>query len=155
MQHRDLRFFGFHIHEADGFKGAEACIKREMSERTPDKFEPGGYAADPKFKAQVSKFSDDIYTFTRDLLDRAKQGRKVTQDEIVTLERAEKLYATASAPGPETAQSRLALLASGRRAFGVASGMSDSRLIRKLSGLDVENHQASGLRINVDHGYRR
>jgi hypothetical protein len=152
--HQDLRLFGYYIHDTDGFRKAEAQVKEEMSQRKPDKFSPSGYAPDPAFQKQVSEFHTGFRSLADDLLTRAKAGKKVTNDEIVTLERAEKLYASASAPGPGVAEHKLSLLEAGRNAFS-GHGMSDSRMVRKLSGLDVDSERFASVRVSVDHGYRQ
>jgi hypothetical protein len=134
-----IRFQGYYIHETKGFDSAMALVKQEMREREPDDLSPKGYGPNEGFKKQVESFRSEFHELRDDLLGRARAGGKVDREELTTLQRAEQLYAVASASGPETAFARLADLKSGKEAFNGAGGMSSSRLIAKLSGLDGES----------------
>lgn len=147
--YKDIRFYGQYLHESAGFESALRIVRKEMSERLPDKEAPGGYAPDATFKKEVSRFGDDFREFSRALRTRASDGKPVSEAEIKTLERAESLYAQASAVGPGVASHRLSMLEAGRNAFE-GTGMSDSRLVRKLTGLDGDEYRPKFV-VSVDH----
>lgn len=155
MMHDDLRFQGYYLHETSGFDSAIALVKQEMKERAPDTLSPSGYAPDEGFKRHVESFGTDYRELRDDMLERARAGQKVGREELTTLQRAEQLYAVASASGPNVAQSRLDNLKSGKEAFNASGGMSSSRLIAKLAGLDSDSGPRENFTIKVDHGFRR
>lgn len=155
MMHTDLRFQGFYLHEAEGFKSAMALVKEEMQGRAPDALSPSGYAPEDSYKRTVSSFGTDFRELRDDMLARAKGSQKVDRDELLTLQRAEQLYAIASAPGPGVAEARLDNLKSGKEAFNSSGGMSSSRLIAKLAGLDTDGGPRENFSVKIDHGYRR
>lgn len=150
--YKDIRFYGQHLHESSGFESALRIVRNEMSDRLPDKESPGGYAPNNTFKKEVSRFGEDFREFSSDLRTRATSGKPVSEIEIKTLERAESLYAQASAMGPGVASHRLSMLEAGKNAFH-GTGMSDSRLIRKLTGLEGDGYQPR-FTVSVDHGLR-
>lgn len=152
MLHTDIRFSGFYLHDSKGFESALKIVRQEMGERRPDADSAAGYAPDERFKREVSRFGDDFRTFSGDLRARATQGKPVSEAEIKTLERSESLYAQASAVGPGVAAHRLSMLEAGRNAFH-GTGMSDSRLIRKLTGLDGGETRKEGFTVSIQHGH--
>ena len=153
--HDQMRFHGYYIHEQSGFDSAMALVKREMQERAPDALSPSGYAPDPGFKKHVDSFGSDYRELRDDLLDRARGGKHIDREELTTLQRAEQLYAVADSSGPDMANRRLGDLKSGREAFNASGGMSASRPIAKLAGLDGESGPKESFTVKVDHGYRR
>lgn len=150
--YKDIRFYGQHLHESSGFESALRIVRNEMSDRLPDKDSPSGYAPNETFKKEVSRFGDEFRDFSDDLKKRALGGKPIKEEEIKTLERAESLYAQASAVGPGVAANRLSMLEAGKNAFH-GTGMSDSRMIRKLTGLDGDDYRPR-FNISVDHGLR-
>lgn len=153
--HDQLRFQGYYIHETKGFDSAMALVKQEMQGRAPDALSPSGYSPEDSYKRSVSSFGNEFRELRDDLLARARSGQKIEREEVTTLERAERLYAVASAPGPKIAESRLDDLKSGKEAFNSSGGMSASRLVSKLAGLEGEGGPRERFAVSIDHGFRR
>ncbi len=149
----DLRFFGHHIHEVGGYERAQAIVRQEMKERAPDSDAPGGYAPDDKFKQEASRFGSAYREMRDDMLNRARAGEKIDRDEYITLVRGERLNIEANSTSG-LAKQRISLLEAGKNAFGF-NGMSDSRLIGKLTGLDRDDRPRENFRVVIDHGPRR
>ena len=152
--HDQLRFQGFYISESKSFDSAMALVRNEMQGRAPDSLSPSGYAPDDSYKKSVSSFGDDYREVRDDMLSRARAGKPIDREELTTLQRAEQLYAVASAPGPNVAQSRLSDLRSGKEAFNASGGMSASRLVAKLAGLDGDTGPRERFAVSIDHGRR-
>lgn len=151
-----IRFQGFYLNESKGFDSAMTLAKEEMRGRAPDELSPSGYAPPDEYLKSVDRLGTEYRELRDDMLDRARKGEKVEQDELVTLQRAEQLYALASAPGPNVAQARLEDLKSGREAFNASGGISGSRLIAKLAGLDESRGPRENFTVKVDYsGLRR
>lgn len=153
--HDQLRFQGYYISESKGFDSAMAMVKQEMQGRAPDALSPSGYQPEDSYKKSVASFGTDYREVRDDMLSRARAGQPIDREELTTLQRAEQLYAVASAPGPNVAQSRLADLKSGKEAFNASGGMSSSRLIAKLAGLDGDSGPRERFAVSIDHGMRR
>lgn len=153
MLYTDLRFFGHYVCEPGGFERAQAIVNQEMKERKPDADAPGGYAPNDTFKREASRFGDDYRSMRDDMLKRARAGEKIDRDEYVTLVRAERLNIEANSTSA-LARQRISLLAAGKNAFGF-NGMSDSRLIGKLTGHDREDGPKDRFTVSIDHGFRR
>ena len=151
--HNDLRFFGHYIHEAAGFERATQTVRQEMKERLPDAENPGGYAPDEKFKKEASRFGTEYREMRDDMLQRIKLGAKIDRAEYVTLVRAERLNIEANS-GSGLLGHRLSLLEAGKNTFGFP-GMSDSRLIGKLSGHDRDDGPRDQFTVKIDHGFKR
>ena len=150
-----LRFQGYYIHEDEGFKQASAIVQREMEARKPDEHSPSGYQPDSGFIKSINQFGTDFRELRDDLLTRARNGEKIDRAEIITIDRAEKLYAIGSAPGPRVADARMKSLADGKEAFNAAGGMSAARLLTELSGNNKDKSAAERFTVSIDHGYRR
>lgn len=151
--HTDLRFFGHYIHEVAGYERAQAMVRQEMKERQPDAKAPGGYAPDDKFKKEAARFGEEYREFRDDLRARANAGQKISRDEYVTLVRGERLNIEANSTSG-LAGHRLSLLEAGKNPFGFG-GMSDSRLIGKLTGYDRDDGPRENFSVKIDHGFRR
>ena len=151
--YKDLRFFGHYIHDVAAYERAQLVVKQEMKERLPDKDAPGGYAPDDKFKKEASRFGDDYRAFRDDLRKRATAGEKISRDEYVTLVRGERLNIEANSSSG-LAKERLSLMEAGKNPFGFG-GMSDSRLIGRLTGHDRDDGPRERFSVGIDHGFKR
>lgn len=150
--YKDIRFAGHYIHDTAGYERAQETIAREMRERKPDANAPSGYAPDDSFKKEASRFGDQYRELRDDMLQRARGGKPVSRDEYVTLVRAERVYIESNS-GPGLASHRLSLLEAGKNPFG-STGMSDTRLIGKLTGHDLEGPRDNGSRFNISISHR-
>lgn len=137
MDYKNLKFFGHYIHDIGDHERALAVVKSEMNERKADHNAPSGYAGNVKFLEESRRFRDDYTAMRDEMLERAREGKSVSRDEYITLCRAEKLCVRTNW-GSDKVNGVLRLVDAGKNAFS-PSGMSDSRLIGKLTGLDGES----------------
>lgn len=147
--YQDLRFFGHYIYEAGGYERAQAVVRNEMKERKPDADAPGGYAPDDNFKKEASRFGAAYREMRDNMIERAKAGEKISRDAYVTLCRAERLNIEANSSSG-LAGHRLSLMEAGKNPFGFP-GMSDSRLLGKLTGHDLEGGPRERFSVSIDH----
>jgi hypothetical protein len=151
MDYKALRFMGFYIHENDAFARAQEAIKQEMQERGLEKGRGNLYQPDPKFKDAVTKFSEDYKKFGEGLLKRANEGHALEHIEIQTLNRAERLYATALGSTLERAPLRLSFLDAGIAMHGKGTGPSLTRQVEIAAGIAETPHAKSGVQVELTH----
>lgn len=150
MDYKALRFMGYYVHEKGPYESALATATAEIESRK------SGNASDETFKIAAQKFHDDHKLFGEGLIARAEKGERVEHIELLTLARAEKLYATTVVDGR---QSKLhENLADGFNLRGKQNGLSMTERVARLTGMEspiekipahLRAHPSSGVTISL------
>lgn len=152
MDYRNLRFMGCYVHEDQAHERAQAAIKQEIESRDPQKNGGNLLQPDQSFKDAVVKFRDDYRTFGEALLKKAGEGGQLDRIELKTLDRAERLYATALGTTMERAPLRLSFLDAGTAMHGKGCGLSLTRQVEIAAGIvDAPHGKNSGQTVEVSH----
>ena len=150
----DLRLFGYHVREDEGFSKIKKSIENEMGIRARTAEDPSGRQSDPKFVQAVADFANDYKEFGSDLLKKAQGGGKIDPKDVTTLDRAERLFAMAKSGGDKRMLDfRIASLDNGKDIF-VHGASSLTRQVMRAAGLEDKEVARSG-EFNVSVDYSR